>query len=204
MRDYALYSTIAVWVGTVLLFYTLWLTRQANRAAQDAVDVTRSMGEAQLRAYISFGGLRMISHREDGSLDKIFWRLHFSIKNTGATPARDVKVKRHFDIVRKIDKSPQIPPEAQTAIVPIGIGETVGIGTFDVTGQDFGAIKRGEKKFYFLCEVNYRNAINPNSSHTFRMGTYSDTITGDPEKYWDPDDPVEVRLPHLASFNENS
>ncbi|MEQ1951901.1 hypothetical protein [Mesorhizobium sp. CN2-181] len=33
MADYALYQTILVGIGTVLLFYTLWLTSQANRAA---------------------------------------------------------------------------------------------------------------------------------------------------------------------------
>lgn len=40
-------------VGLAALLWTLWLTREANRAARDAVDVTRTIGELQLRAHLS-------------------------------------------------------------------------------------------------------------------------------------------------------
>lgn len=54
MRNYSLVSTVLVGVGTVLLVVTLYYTRQANKAARDAVVVTREIGKRQLRAYLSF------------------------------------------------------------------------------------------------------------------------------------------------------
>lgn len=204
MAEYTFWSTIFVFVGTVLLIVTLLLTWQANKAAVRSVKIVGELGEAQLRAYISFGGLRCISHWEDADPEKIFWRLHFNIKNTGATPARKVKVRTHFQVVDAPTEVAQIPPNTEEMDVPIGTGETVGVGSFTVSGSDFGAIKRGEKRFYFLCEVSYGNAINPIANHLFRMGTYSGIVTGDPEKYWDNANPVSVTLPHMRGWNDNS
>lgn len=46
-------SAFFVAIGTGLLVWTLSLTRQANRSAQEAVVVTREIGEAQVRAYLT-------------------------------------------------------------------------------------------------------------------------------------------------------
>lgn len=54
MNRAAWWSFGAIAIGTMLLIWTLFLTRQANRAAQAAVDATREIGEAQVRAYVSF------------------------------------------------------------------------------------------------------------------------------------------------------
>ena len=50
---YNLISTVLVGVGTVLLIITLFLTRQANKAAQAGVAVTRHLGKIQTEAYLS-------------------------------------------------------------------------------------------------------------------------------------------------------
>ena len=52
MRDYVLYSTVLVGVGTGLLVVTLLLTWQADRAAVAAVDITKDIGQRQVRAYV--------------------------------------------------------------------------------------------------------------------------------------------------------
>ncbi|PHP28028.1 hypothetical protein [Limimaricola cinnabarinus] len=88
MRDYAFYSTVAVWIGTALLLYTLWLTRQANRAAQAAVNVTREIGEAQSRAYLSATHARAVFLPPDGG-----YGLELTIRNTGQSPARGVAIQ---------------------------------------------------------------------------------------------------------------
>jgi len=44
MRDYAYVQTWLVGIGTVLLFVTLILTLMANKAAQAAVEITRTVG----------------------------------------------------------------------------------------------------------------------------------------------------------------
>lgn len=92
MRDYALYSTLAVWVGTILLFYTLWLTRQANRAAQDAVNVTRDMGQAQIRAYVHLSRIDVEGQSETTTVDlnSAAWSFIAVFQNYGSTPAIDI------------------------------------------------------------------------------------------------------------------
>lgn len=85
MRDYALYSTLLVGFGTFLLIVTLWLTRQANRAAREAVDVTRVIGEAQTRGYLQFkkGSFVLRTERVAVNLDN---RFSLFFHNSGATP----------------------------------------------------------------------------------------------------------------------
>ncbi len=46
-------SNALVLVGTIALIWTLFETRKATRAAIDAVEVTRNIGQTQLRAYAS-------------------------------------------------------------------------------------------------------------------------------------------------------
>lgn len=91
MRDYARYSTIAVWVGTVLLIVTLVLTWMANRAAQAAIRVTREMGRAQARAYVG-PDWAVAQDRASYSL------VAMSFRNTGVTPSKWVRVAAGFAV----------------------------------------------------------------------------------------------------------
>jgi hypothetical protein len=84
MADYSRIQTWLIGIGTFLLFVTLWLTRQANQAAQAAVTVTREIGEAQVRAYVSiktaaiyFGG------------DTAMPFVVITAANSGQSPARN-------------------------------------------------------------------------------------------------------------------
>jgi hypothetical protein len=54
MTYYAKLQTWAVGIGTVLLFGTLWLAWQGNKAAFRAVKITKDIGNKQLRAYVHF------------------------------------------------------------------------------------------------------------------------------------------------------
>lgn len=81
---YSKFSTIFVGVGTILLFWTLYLTRQANKSAGRAVDVTREIGQAQARAYVAFDGGN-IHFGDKGTF-------HCTINNFGTTPAYDVAI----------------------------------------------------------------------------------------------------------------
>ncbi len=56
---YSLLSTLLVAIGTALLIWTLFLTRQANKAARDAVVITQKVGERQVRAYVNFQYIRL-------------------------------------------------------------------------------------------------------------------------------------------------
>jgi hypothetical protein len=83
MVGYAHAQTWLIGIGTILLLATLVLTRQANQAAWAAVAVTREMGEAQARAYVSVSNAFII--REGGNLVAAV-----EIQNFGQTPAYDL------------------------------------------------------------------------------------------------------------------
>jgi hypothetical protein len=90
MRQYALYSTILVGVGTGLLVVTLLLTWQANRAAVAAVEATREFGHLQSRAYLSVkdGFLDLLPEAEGSTIEVL---IH--VQNTGVTPANNIRVR---------------------------------------------------------------------------------------------------------------
>lgn len=89
MKHAAWLSTALVGLGTVLLIATLWLTRQANRAAQKAVEVTEAIGISQMRAWLSFTEWRLDAAGSEGSVEGFY--IVLSWKNTGSTPAVNVR-----------------------------------------------------------------------------------------------------------------
>ncbi|WP_295451231.1 hypothetical protein [uncultured Pseudophaeobacter sp.] len=96
MALYALLSTVFVAVGTFLLFWTLYLTRKATRSAEDAVLVTRDIGEAQVRAYLTPSLVQVSCTAENPCLT-----FRCNITNHGQSPASDafalVKVSLFID-----------------------------------------------------------------------------------------------------------
>jgi hypothetical protein len=85
MRDYAFYSTIAVWAGTVLLILTLVLSWMANRAAQAAVRVTREIGRAQATSYLV---MEYVITRPSNAVILA----EYSVKNVGITPSQQTEM----------------------------------------------------------------------------------------------------------------
>lgn len=129
MAQYAYWSTILVGFGTVLLIITLWLTRQANRAAQAAVEVTREIGEAQVRAYLTISSINAwyATVQVNQKITKK-WSIEFKLRNSGHTPARNIWCK--VDI---------ITPRAEAS------GDAV--VAFDISGNSDGM-------FEVRCDVN--------------------------------------------------
>lgn len=92
MADLAQYQTWLIGIGTALLLVTLWLTRQANKAAtkaavaaEEAVKVTRELGQAQIRAYLTCASADII-------LESNWLGCWATIRNSGSSPARDVEI----------------------------------------------------------------------------------------------------------------
>lgn len=92
-------TVILTGVGVVLIWRTLLYTRQAavhageavveagnaTKAAQDAVEETRRIGEAQVRAYLTcVGGEFLVSAR--------LLKLRLRVKNTGQSPAPECRI----------------------------------------------------------------------------------------------------------------
>lgn len=111
MALHSLLSTIFVGVGTGLLIWTLCLTRQANRSARKAVDVTRVIGEKQVRAYLTILNVRMTPDKKYGGFSPV---ISCTIRNSGNSPAKDVLVgyrdRKATDGNMKFSTVPDIEP----------------------------------------------------------------------------------------------
>lgn len=92
MADYSIWQTILIAIGTSALLITLYLTRQANKAAMEgakaaqlSVTETSRIGEAQVRAYLSGQHGRFEAYEG-------FLNITLVIVNTGQSPAYNVKI----------------------------------------------------------------------------------------------------------------
>lgn len=116
-------STGLVAVGTGLLLWSLCLTRSATASARDAVNVTRNIGEKQVRAYLS---ITDVAVSVTPLLGEVRWFIIVKLRNTGQSPAKDVK------IVAEIGDEPD-PNASSTVLVDLAGGseiqEMVGRGT---------------------------------------------------------------------------
>lgn len=84
MAEYAFWSAWLVFSGTCLLGVTLYFTRQANKAAQSAVAVTRETGRDQARAYVHVDTAEFYWTRRPSDPACIV----LIVQNTGQTPAK--------------------------------------------------------------------------------------------------------------------
>ncbi len=82
MRDYALYSTILVGLGTFLAFAAFVLSLLANRSAREAVDVMRQEQRPWIKAVL------VEALRTPGKFQH--WHVKLQVSNIGNTPAMDV------------------------------------------------------------------------------------------------------------------
>lgn len=112
MADLAYWQTLLVGIGTVLLFVTLWFTRQANLAAQNAVKVTREVGEAQSRAYLSITGAHLTW---DKGMD--YPGLCITLKNSGQSPARNIEAVVRFQFYPAGKTASKISPSDRHAVL---------------------------------------------------------------------------------------
>lgn len=202
MKWAAWVSTFFVALGTGLLVWTLRLTREANRAAQQAVAVTRDIGEAQLRAYVDLGRFNWVSHWKFEDKEQIFWRFTFEISNTGATPTKRLQVRAYLIQSQTLMEDFAIPEEIDRMPLTLGAGRSAGVLNFDIDAPTLEKVANGDDKIYVLIEATYGNAINPSSQHITRIGMQFAEITGDPKKYWHAtDNPVFVKFKHISGFN---
>lgn len=109
MAFYSVLQTILVGIGTALLFYTLWLTRQANRAAVSAavaanltVEATREIGQRQLRPYVAIQPINIRFIAPPEGLDPsqfLTIEIYIEAANMGHTPAYNLRVSGGLRVV---------------------------------------------------------------------------------------------------------
>ena len=77
-------QTVLAFFGTLALIYSLYLNRKATHAAQDAVAVTRDIGQRQIRAYLAVENVSVV-------VTSPFIKIAWEITNIGHSPAQNVK-----------------------------------------------------------------------------------------------------------------
>ncbi|PKP79020.1 MAG: hypothetical protein CVT81_00735 [Alphaproteobacteria bacterium HGW-Alphaproteobacteria-3] len=179
MRDYALYSTVLVGVGTFLLFVTLGLTYMANRAAQDAVTATREMGEAQIRAYLVVGGKKIVN-----DYLSVIPEIEVKVFNHGQTPG--ILKKLHYEWSY----------DEPSGVVPTYRNEDTQIKDNVVAGGEdhqFGTTNVHPNRPYLFGFIEYEDVFRKTRTTRFCMKmtiVSADKITSEPagtpaHNHWD-------------------
>jgi len=102
-------------IGICLVGWTLYHTKRAADAAHEAVKETRSIGQAQVRAYLSCVG----AHYEIFEGNIMFFVPRF--KNTGASPASEIVVTGQVCVI--LDDEPCYSDVHSDSALPIASGE---------------------------------------------------------------------------------
>lgn len=111
-------ATVLSFIAVILLNNTLKETREAVGAADDAVKVTREIGEAQARAYITIAQASITFFKNN-------FDLHISFENSGRSPSLnlDVFCKLGFhDSNLKVSEEPigEVIERSSLSIAPRG------------------------------------------------------------------------------------
>lgn len=198
MTKYALWQTWLIAIGTAALIYTLWLTRQANGSALKAVEITRTLGLAEQRPYVQANITQYISHRVRGKDDAVFWRIRVVLSNTGNTPTKGQLVQSCWRLTTEpLETMPEGVPAYKSYVrgkdsyVPL---------TFDVWGSDLAAVQRGEKFLTVFVAASYGTALDDDARFFTKQAFQATSITGDPTKFWDPQQPLGIDWAIVPTF----
>jgi len=165
MRNYALYSTILIGVGTSLLFVTLYLTWQANGAAQEAVKVTRVIGVVQTRAYMGVKPKESFADgfRIEGGMPP---DAYIVFLNYGQTPAYNVISSDFMVVAAEISQEFNDAVKAQMSALERSHGgviiapqaeklSKVGNPEQPISADDFDRFRAGTASLYFFGCLYY-------------------------------------------------
>ncbi len=118
MADYSKWSLGLIAIGTLALIWTLVLTKRATKSAQDVVEVTREIGQKQVKAYLT------VDDSCWGSNSNQF-RVKIKLKNYGQSPCisgsigsnvRILKDDKFFDLGVKKTNFQTIPANDDSTI----------------------------------------------------------------------------------------
>lgn len=163
------------YMAVLLVRDTLSLNRQSTNAAIAAVAVAertleqiKISNERQLRAYISVVKIDR-SRRQEGDP----WMIQLGIKNTGQTPAYNLKFWSSYKIIDSADEKTLILGEPKFSPTESDIGpdqgETIVNEMNDLTGDVWEEFKSFKKVIYYWGRVEFSDAFGgPRRWITFR------------------------------------
>lgn len=182
MVSVAAAQTIFVIIGTGVIVFTLHLTRQATRAAVDAVDVTREMGQKQLRPWVCCEGFAAqpfanctVVHNGQTFTEGINFVLTW--KNRGLSPAIGCEISHHVQVV----PTGEMAPEPDWGEAPRG--DVIGpdgdrFGGSAIVGDDYTAVRLGQCDVIVNGRIRYNDALGDASCERVSETRYRLTVNG--------------------------
>jgi len=156
-------------VGTIAIALTLganaWAAYEANRS----VKVSRSTGEAQVRAYFKPAAIKFDFNstvtRDEGAVVSAIW------ENIGQSPALNCVTYVSFsEPLGEQNMGPIAEADIFKAVAvshdSIAPGETIIRGICNITGEDFRALYAHEKEVIFLTIVSYEDVFGKKFTHS--------------------------------------
>lgn len=192
MKNSAWVSTGLVGLGTILLVWTLFLTRQANRAATEAVAITRTMGIAEHRPYVDLEVRPPISHWSIDDPSIIFWRLMVVINNSGNTPAHRLRMRSCWRLT-DMDQGYEFPEGVAEVHHDIRGGQSVGVLEIKILASDLAQVQRLEKQLVIWADISYETDLDKSVVYRTKSCIKVRDIAGDPGVYFDPEVPVSIK-----------
>lgn len=168
MAAFAVFATGVSILAVVLLDQTLTATRNAVKSADDAVEVTREMGQVQSRAYVSAKDGMVTGFSREGPVEVVV-----SIANTGNTPARRVRCQMGVGYVPDVQRTPAHLQRIQiTSQLDVGSGEACHIkSVLDHAGflEVYDRLMNQELFVLATGIIRYRDVFGHDRKTIFRM-----------------------------------
>jgi hypothetical protein len=175
--------------------------KQSAETARESLAVERGTMVFSGRAYVQGGQMRWLSHRD---ADVIFWRLRPRWGNSGNTPTRNLRVWVQFSLVDtpKPDDY-EFPIEWPERMRPVTLPPKSEFESpfFDIKGPDLQLVKEDKKHLYVWGIAEYNDVYPETPRRITKFCVKAGPVTGDPTKYWDDKDPVEIRWGQITGQN---
>lgn len=176
-------TVVSVWAVT-LLRETLLETRNAVKSADDAVSVTREIGEAQTRAYIEFEAREFIPVFGNPNIDMpTGFRFRLIIKNSGQTPAHLIRAQTvYFPGPNNIEQtvSAKIKMGNDTEINQrIGSGTTYFLSAPTINADEIRKFQR-RGHLYILAYIEYATIYSAQEYPKVTQFCFRIDFVGDP------------------------
>ncbi|WP_339636158.1 hypothetical protein [uncultured Sulfitobacter sp.] len=167
-------------LGTILLVWTLRLTREANKAARDAVNITDRAALDQLRPWISVGGLNHATAVDailDGVQYPILHGFSTTCTNHGQSPAVKVSFASEYRMIPKSGETPTFQDISSPSDATIMPGGKLRTQWLFLTPSEWDRFEGGEVDLIFHVKTIYTEILRP-SSKRFTQTTYRSAHNG--------------------------
>ena len=169
------------------------------KAARDAAEVSRLVGIASQRAYVTYNQVTNWSHPDvEGTVN---WRIIIPWQNIGRTPTKNFRMSVAYDLrddewandhlLEFLDQH-----EVGSFIPPLGVKEQM----FEFSGEDLFLVGTGHKHLYIWGRCVYNDVFTDEPEHLTRFCVKASAMTGDPRYKYGAENQVAIRWEEISRF----